>query len=642
MSRLYSPRTAHQLAVISVLLLAAYLRWGAFDEAIVRGDQSAILDAAFQAAHFRYFPSVGMKSSVGVMQTGIVPLLAALPLLIIKRVIAVRWFFAAIDFLALTWLYRATVKALGRRVAFVTLLLYATNPWVIHFTRTIWYQTLIAAFAAAAFAGCLWTLSAREAGSTALAVVLIGATLMSTVHLATAPWGLLLFALSLLLAWRYRIWRGFWAGVGASVVLILPYLSYLVRTQFHDVAFLLQTGSRAANGLNTASFRLAGELLTGSMVVATTHGDQWDRAIIEWSSEPTLFLLLLGVSTLLALVDTDRRRRVVLSIALAWSVLVPALFLVSNIHLQHFYLMHIFPAPFLLMGAGIDTLIRRKRLGFRMIGYGMLSLIFLIGFWWSSLWIIRIRLEAQGQLQRTTRAWLMDQAAITAKRYLAQTPTGQVIVMTEDRGEVTSFDWIRAYAQSDAVRVAWAGSGLIIPPGPTCYLLGPGITKEALAPVANRATLEPLMTVPANPPWTVHCMEARGPHQLSPTAIWNNGMRLLKAEIDGAFAPNKMLHLTYTWHYLPTKRREYHIFNHLMLEGKTLVAQIDGAGVPTKYWRADDVLITRFNLHLPDNLPPGVYHLLTGAYTWPEIERVFLTDGSPAYPVQDFVLPYNE
>ena len=638
MIRRHKSRTVHHLFVISILLLGAYLRWGAFDEAIIHGDQSAILDAAFQAAHLRYFPDIGMKSSVGVMQTGIVPLLAAVPLLVINRVIAVRWFFAALDFLALAWLYRAARRTLGRRTALLTSLLYATNPWIIEFVRTIWYQTLIAAFATVAFSGLLWVLSARKGRAAALALALIGATLMSLVHLVTAPWGMLVVAMGLLIAWHYKIWRGLWVGLGVSGVLVFPYLVYLVRTRFSDLAFLLRTGSDAVNGLNTSAFRLAGELLTGSMIVSTTHGDQWDRAIIEWPQEPTLFLILLGIAALWAFIDAGRRRRRLLGLSVAWSVLVPAIYLFSDVHLQHFYLMHIFPAPLILMAAGLDAMLRRVRVGFRLIGHSLVALLVVITLWWSSLWFVRIRLEAHGQLQRTTRAWLMDRAAITVDRYLEETPYGQVIVLTANRGEVSPFDWIRAYVQSDAVRVTPAGSGLIIPEGPMCYLLGPGVPVETLAPVADHITPTAAMTVPAAPSWNFHCGETRAPLP-SPLATWNNGMRLLETQISGTFAPGEVLDLTYTWHYLPTVRRDYHVFNHLLLEGRTLVAQIDGAGVPTKYWRAGDVLITYFDLRLPENLSRGAYHLLTGAYAWPEIDRVFLTDGSPAFQVDRLTLP---
>jgi hypothetical protein len=64
-----------------------------------------------------------------------------------------------------------------------------------------------------------------------------------------------------------------------------------------------------------------------------------------------------------------------------------------------------------------------------------------------------------------------------------------------------------------------------------------------------------------------------------------------------------------------------------------LVTQIDGEGIPTRYWRDNDVLVTHFTLQLPGTLEPGTYRLLTGAYTWPAVDRVFLEHGEPAYEV---------
>jgi hypothetical protein len=232
----------------------------------------------------------------------------------------------------------------------------------------------------------------------------------------------------------------------------------------------------------------------------------------------------------------------------------------------------------------------------------------------------------------------MDRAAITINRYLENTTGGEVIILTDSRGEVTPFDWIGAYAQSDAVRVTPADTGLIIPEGPMCYMLGPQVPNTELEPVTGQVTAVPTMTVPATPPWSFHCGDAR-PSPPAPIASWENGMHLLSSEVDGTFAPAESLHLTYRWHYLPDKRREYHIFNHLVLEDQTLVAQMDGAGVPTKYWRSGDVLITYFELHVPNDLPEGDYHLVTGTYTWPEIERTVLTDGSSNYLVERFTLP---
>ncbi|MBN1874247.1 MAG: hypothetical protein JXA33_08445 [Anaerolineae bacterium] len=671
-----------------IFLLAAVLRLAAFDEALVAGDQSAILSSAFQVAHFRYFPLVGMKSSVGVMQTGIVPLLAAIPLLLVKSVIAVKWFFSVLDLLALAWLYRAARQTLGRRAALITMLLYATNPWVIEFIRTIWFQTLIPTFATVAFAAFMtllpsshpkrassvYTGKAKRArfgnrgyilhhrnNGNALILALVSATLMGMVHLAAMPWTVLLFALGLWLAWRYRLWRGFWIGVGLSFLLVLPYLIYLVQTSFSDVFFLAQAGSKT-QALNTNGYRLVGELISGAFVIANTHGRQWDDQVIDWSFGYKIIPIVFVLSLLWVVkkaVSTDlvksHRNNAIISIgifAAVWSLLAPALFLFTQTHLQHFYLLHVFPAPFVLIGASIEGLdgLRQYKLESRsrnLVGRpGGLSyiaeclatgMLILLALWWSSLWIVRIHLEAQGQLERYTRAWLMDTTARTVAGYLDREPNGQVIILSEFKGDVSAFDWIRAYVGSDAIRVTPVSAGFIIPNAPTCYMLGPGITTDALTPVAGIITPRPAMTIPANPPWDCYCMSSPGTRP-DALANWGNGMQLLDVAIENTLSPGKQLRLSYTWQYTHVAPQEYHIFNHL-LHGDTLVAQVDGSGVPTHYWRDGDILLTRFVLQLPEELAPGDYRLLTGSYTWPAQERIFLTNGEAAYTVKEWTVP---
>lgn len=626
-----------------ILLIGAFLRLSAFDEALIEGDQSAILSVAINVAHFRYFPLVGMKSSVGVMQTGVIPLLAALPLMVVQRAIAVRWFFAALDLLALAWLYRAVGRTCGRRAAFIAALLYATTPWIVEYVRTIWYQTLIPTFATAAFAAFLSLLAGRQPRAPwLLPLALVSTTLMGMAHLATLPWAGLLCVLGLALAWKHKLWRGLGIGVGLSVLIALPYLIYLCRSGFGDVLAMLQTGSDY-QAWNTSAFRLTRELFSGAHPFANTHGTLWDNSVLRWKSADALVtgLFLVAVVWLGGRSISRRAYRPVVLFALAWLVLIPTLFLRSAAHLQNFYLLNIFPAPFVVLGLWIEdcfTFARSNRWRVLAKSVGLLAAgcLLLIAAWWTSLWAVRIRLEAQGLLERPTRAWLMDKTGDVIGQYLAEQPHRQVIILHAFTGDVSAFDWLRAYVSNDAVRIAPVGSGFIIPAGETCYMLGPGVPASAIAPVAARVTPRPAMTIPANPPWDFYCTPPRDPLP-APLATWANGLDLLEITVAGEFVADGTLHITHRWHYRAVAPREYHLFNHLFL-GDTFVAQIDGAGVPTPYWRDDDVLITTFDLPLPPTLAAGDYHLAVGAYTWPEIERVFLTDGAPAYTVSQWTV----
>jgi hypothetical protein len=579
-----------------------------------------------------------------------------------------------LDLLALALLHRAVRRSFGPRAAWVAALLYATNPWVVEFIRWIWYQTLISTFATVAFAMFLLLVAHRGKhrdqktrvfitkqaidnilGSTgfisskhktktlaflhlALSIGLLSATLMGMVHLAAVPWAALLFLLGLALAWRKRLWRGFLGGIGLSLIAAWSYLQHLWKSKFADVHLLLEGNEADASGLNWTSYRLSRELLTGDQVLQTPRTKLWAESIIQINGLTSIILILLTFAVLSSVWRIIRRKekRAVLLFTLGWALLAPTLFVPTHIHLQHFYLLFLFPAPYVLIGAWLESKNQPQKIPSELwiaVKYASLALLIVLSLWWSYIWTVRISYESRGEMRAVTRAWLMDRVVDEVETYLDNEPEGHVILLNAFEGEhLSPFDWVRNFVHSDRVRIVSAGQGFIIPLGPTCYMLGPGASQEHLTAVADKVTLKPEMTVPASPPWSFACIPSR--ETLSqPLAQWQNGLSLLQADVQGNLEPNGMLHITYTWHYREPQPKEYHFFNHLML-GDTLVAQVDGTGVPTWYWRDDDVLITRFALPLPADLEAGEYELRVGAYTWPELERVFLVDSADGYTVK--------
>ena len=627
------PRRAPAAIAVLLLLLAALLRLAAFQEALVGADQSSILAAAADIAAGRDLPIVGMKSSVGVMQTPVVGYLAALPFALLPRVISIRWFFSALDLLALTLAYRAVSRTLGRTAGLVALLLLATNPWLVEFNRWIWYQTLIPTFATFAFAALVLLVGRPKNASPALIpLAMVSATLMGLVHLASLPWAALLILVALTLAWKRRHAIAAIAGIAGCLIVSTPYALFLVRTRFADVRTILSNSSGPA-GWNTSTYRLTLELLTGHQVLQTPRDPLWARSVLRLDALMVALLGLLALAllaTLLEIARSDRSpRRDTLLLVLAWSLLAPTLFVRSSFHLQHFYLLFVFPAPFVLLGSALDRAFRNGRLG-RVAGTLALGLILLLTAWWSHLWLVRIGFEQQGRLRAPTRAWLMDAAADTVAGLLEADPDLEVIILTRfDSSGLSPFDWIRNALHSDRIRTVPVADGLIVPARATCYLVGPEPSADALAPIADRLRARPELALPASPPWPIYCTAAR-PTLPAPLATWENGLSLVASEHAGEFAPGGRLTLVHTWHYEARQRQEYHLFNHLLRDGE-LVAQIDGAGVPTRFWRDDDVLVTRFVLDLPAELTSGSYRLAAGTYTWPGIVRIPRTDGSDSY-----------
>ncbi len=626
-------------AAVLIILVAAYLRLAAFHEALIGGDQSSLLSGAAELASLRSLPLAGMKSSVGIWQTAVTSYIAAIPLLLVKRTIAIKWFFSMLDLVALATLYAAVRRAVGRRAALVAACMYATNPWIVEFVRWIWYQSLVPTFATLAFSFFLILLArSKSKHPVHLAGALVCSALMGTVHVAAAPWAALLFAAGLIIAWRQRLWAGFWAGLGASVLLIAPYVRYLAMTSSLEIGQLLRTAGPRPAGPNVAAFALAGELLTGRGVLETPRSNVWAESVLQLPFVHCVLLLLFACSFLFCCLQSVRcrRHRGVLLFTAAWAALAPALYLPTGFYLLHVYLLFLFPAPLALLGAWVAGLLRSDSRVWRTVGTGLLAVVLLVSLWWTHLWAVRIGYEMKGQLRAPTRAWLMDAAVDEIDSFLRRVPKGEVIILTEFEGELSPFSWIGSFIASDRVRVAPAGAGLIIPPGPTCYMLGPGALEAQLEALPQQAIEQHEMAIPADPPWRFFCTSA-GEDFPAHQAEWDNGVGLVRATIEGAAEPGGVLSIVSYWHLAEPPGQQYHFFNHLFLDGE-LAAQVDGPGVPGWYWREGDLLVTRFQLVLPQALEPGSYSLRTGLYGWPDLQRVLLADGSDSYELERWIM----
>jgi hypothetical protein len=326
----------------------------------------------------------------------------------------------------------------------------------------------------------------------------------------------------------------------------------------------------------------------------------------------------------------------------AWLLAVPAMYIRSSIHLQHFYLMTIFPAPFVLIGAWIEDCIfgidkRTDSRLLKFIGSIVTGFLVLIVLWWSSLWIVRIRFEARGLLERITRGWLMDRTGEVIADYLREHPDSEIIVLADFGGEMSTFNWLQGYLQTDAVRVIAYGQGFLIPEGSMCYMLGPGVPQQTLSPAADFLTERSELTIPATPPWRFFCGTSTG-NGRALLAEWENGLKLLNTEVTGKLQRGEQLDIVHTWEFGGAEFGRYHFYNHLLLAGN-LVSQVDGRGIPYWYWRDGDTLLTYFTLLLPEELPEGNYDLRIGLYTWPGLQRVSRLTGEDGYSAFEFTVP---
>jgi hypothetical protein len=72
------------------------------------------------------------------------------------------------------------------------------------------------------------------------------------------------------------------------------------------------------------------------------------------------------------------------------------------------------------------------------------------------------------------------------------------------------------------------------------------------------------------------------------------------------------------WQATAEMTAEYTVFVQILNPAGQVIAQIDqpplAGAAPTTTWLPGEILVDGYNLHLPANLPPGQYRLITGLY----------------------------
>lgn len=96
-------------------------------------------------------------------------------------------------------------------------------------------------------------------------------------------------------------------------------------------------------------------------------------------------------------------------------------------------------------------------------------------------------------------------------------------------------------------------------------------------------------------------------------------LRWLNTTWSGATYPGGDLHVELSWRIVQPPPLPWHSFLHLLDPSGSKIAQADdhrpgGDYLPAPLWRPGDIVQDAFTLHLPADLPPGNYTLVTGFY----------------------------
>ena len=108
-----------------------------------------------------------------------------------------------------------------------------------------------------------------------------------------------------------------------------------------------------------------------------------------------------------------------------------------------------------------------------------------------------------------------------------------------------------------------------------------------------------------------------------------------EVELAGAkvVADGARLHVFLWWRVHEPPGGDYKVFVQLLDQGRRLQASGDdfprSGAMPTGYWRSGDLIVDEHEIQLPENLPPGDYHIGVGLYDSEQRLPAWDADGQP-------------
>lgn len=172
----------------------------------------------------------------------------------------------------------------------------------------------------------------------------------------------------------------------------------------------------------------------------------------------------------------------------------------------------------------------------------------------------------------------------------------------------------------------------LMAPGPAVRL-SPGGVGAAEAPAAGAIAYETYTWRAANREGVV-----AGMVPLAQGIPFANNVVFAAFEAPTVVAPGETVTVWLAWWLRAGAPggADYHFTVQLMDSAGAVVSQHDHAGYPSAMWHAEDLVLSRFVLDIPDGAEGAAYRLRAGMYTYPEIEVVPVVDPA-GQPVDDGV-----
>ena len=659
--------TATRLALVAIMLLAAYLRLGNLGLTEFKLDEAHVCGRAAEFLASGRPPLVGIGSSVGAANPPLFIYLTAIPVSLSRNPTVIAGFMALLNLGAVLGCYLLAREHFGEKVGLIATLLFAVSPWAVFYSRKVWAQDLLPPFVALFFAAIFSTIVKRKPRQ--LILVFLWLACLIQLHLSALAF-VPLVAL-LLLAFRYRISPvPLLIGLFVFALIFAPYIYYDATHGWINLRTFIEA-SRGSATFDLKSARYATQIIAcqGYHALAGASFERFLAEIVDftWLNAIETWLFLCGVAYLAwqVLREWYRRRKeevsdetVRFTILLSW-LLLPVLFYVRHTTpvYPHYFIL-LYPVQFIIIGvfvvrvldwaafltSSVKTSPLVRFLAGRVLPVSLVALILGLALWQVHLteafYNFVDRNDTSGGHGVPVKYYV--QAAESLKR-LAE--GAQVLVLSE--GDVPAwhetpavFDFLLRPSLSP--RYIDYQQAIVFPQADALYLLTPGDTPAVavLDEWAQELTTERISVRGGPDAFRFYRLKAGISIEASladgdkPVAL-DNGVEILGYDVSGEVSPGGTLRLALYWTVGTVPEASYHFFNHLVDDEGQRWGQQDGPGYPAGQWREGDVVVSWFDISISPDAPPGEYWVLTGMYTYPQGVRASVLDerGQPASDV---------
>ncbi len=658
--------TTTRVALVAIMLLAAYLRLGNLELTEFKLDEAHVCSRAAEFLASGLPPLVGIGSSVGAANPPLFTYLMAIPVSLSRNPAVIAGFMALLNLGAVLGCYLLARKHFGEKVGLIATLLFAVSPWAVFYSRKIWAQDLLPPFIGLFFAAIFSTIVKRKPRQ--LILVLLWLACLIQLHLSALA--LIPLVVLLLLVFKARInLVPLLVGLLVFALIFAPYIYYDATHGWTNLRTFIEA-SRGPGTFDLKSAQYAAQIIAGRGYHALA-GASFERFLAEivdftWLNAIETWLFLGGAAYLAwqVLRGWQRGRKDGVSdetarftILLAWLLLPVLCYVRHTTPVYPHYCILLYPGQFILIGIFVTRVLDWpssladslkpsplvRLLAVRVVPVSLVALI--IGL---ALWQVHLTEAFYNFVDRndTTGGHGLPvkyhlQAAESLKR-LAE--GAQVLSLSE--GDVPAwhetpavFDFLLQPEMSP--RFINYQEALVFPCADALYLLAPGDTPavSVLDEYAQELTNERISIRGGPDAFRFYRLKAGISIEASladgdtPVAL-DNGVEVLGYDVSGEVSPGSTLRLALYWTVGTVPDASYHFFNHLTDDEGQRWGQKDGPGYPAGQWREGDVVVSWFDLSIAPDAPPGEYWVLTGMYTYPEGVRASVLD-ERGQPVSD-------